>query len=251
MKNIYYTFFIILFFASCASARVDSDIVQTEIFAPYKSVEDDIPYKILDYQNNVSTEGLGQSADKAQERQRQLPSWLRAYMAGGIPTLEKLDSYNSRYCFVNEYTSTSLNMIQRRAASYTAERDFPQAALLRIYNAGVKDLSISPDVVYGSEFEKLMKRIVELNWQDVRIEASVWIFISWTNLNGSKNSSDVSEEGMHLKDCYKLFILTSIDINDFKKQFEDAMLLVQSDKTDTRSQNSAFAGFTRSIWEKF
>jgi hypothetical protein len=138
-------------------------------------------------------------------------------------------------------------MIHRRAASFSIDRDFPQAALLRVYNAGVKDLEVSPDIIYGAAFEKLMKRLAVALWQDIRIETSAWIFISWTNPYALGEA-----EGAPLKDCYKLFVLTSVDINEFKKQFEDCALLVQGDKADVRAQSSAFNNFTRtSIWEKF
>jgi hypothetical protein len=251
MKHIHYIFYALCFFASCTSAEVNNIVVPTDEFVPYKSVYDDIPYTILDYQNRNTSQAQAPIQGQGQARPQRivLPEWLNAYLAGGIPAVEKLISYRSRYCFVSEYTSTSLDMIQRRASAFNPERDFPQAALLRVYTSGVKDLQISPDIVYGNLFEKLMKCLAATNWQSVKQEASMWIFISWET--SSLGTAD-NEEGTSLKDCYKLFVLTSIDINEFKRQFDEVTLLVQSDKTDIRSQVLAFNNFIKtSIWVEF
>lgn len=244
MKRIFLRYaplFIMLIFLSCAGAQLnnnDGALYKTEPFAPYKALDDGIPFVIEDYQNK--SQGAA------------LPAWLSAYFEGGVNAVEALDEYNGRYCFIADYTNISLDMLTRRALRVKPDRDFPPIALFRIYTRFIRNLNTSPDIVYGPVFEAFTKLCMTMRWTEPREEASCWIFVHWTEQYSlDKNAEEEDNEDATLGDVYKLFILMSVDKNIFQREFNTLAGEIQFDNKYDRTQAAAFRNVCETFFSGF
>jgi hypothetical protein len=216
---------------SCASQSRDSnsETAHTIIpFAPYRALDEGIPFIVEDY------EGKAEGAP--------LPAWLDAYFEGGVNAIETFEIYNGRYCFVAEYSGRSIDMLKRRAARINVDRDFPLIAFFRIYYRFINGLRTSPDIVYGPMFERLMKRSMEIHWIGSRMETDCWVFAHWTEPQSLERrpQEDDTDDDAALSDTYKLFILFTVEKENFQRQFTTLVDGIQFDKEYNRTQADSF-----------
>jgi hypothetical protein len=232
MKNKFFLFapfFLVLLFFSCGTVRSNTgndNQYKINPFVPYRALDADIPFIIEDYE--------GKSAGA------QMPAWLGAYLEGGIDAVETIDQYNGRYYFVAESSGLLLDMLNRRAARIKLDREFPSIAIFRIYKRFVENLNTWPDVVYGPAFETFMKHCMETRWPGTRKESNCWAFVHWTAPYAGTPQDDDADDDATPRDAYKLFMLFSIDKNDFERQFYSLSAGIQFDKNYNRTQAAAF-----------
>ncbi|MDR3301812.1 MAG: hypothetical protein LBT01_04680 [Spirochaetaceae bacterium] len=229
-------FMLALCFFSCGTGRAANryGALATVPFAPYKTLDEGIPFEVKDYQNK--------------SKGAPLPVWLAAYLSGGIAELENLNAYTNQYCFILEWSNNSLDMLLRRAEVFKIERDFAPSAFQRIYTRFVQGLTRSPDVVYGNAFETLMKRSISADWTDAHADGSCWAFIAWTgvhSLHTIEGEIGGTESDAVLSDTYKLFVLVTINKTDFQHQFNVIVSSIDLEKTGSKAQSSAFQNITR------
>lgn len=244
--------FTLLFFCvlllSCASRR-DNNLEEAnpyyfEPFSPYKTLDEGLPFVIEDYQNKKSSAPL--------------PLWLSVYYTEGTQGIEKLSAFDEQYCFILEQSSLSLNILLRRALTFKTEHDFSRMVFQRIYKRAVKELEKSPDIVFGSVFEKLAKTCMQTYWIGAKPGGSCWTFMHWieereTNPEDSAKlrSSEEKDKESVFPDTYKLFIMVYIDKKSFQRQFKNMLSTIAFDKKDTKEQRASFEHLKNDFFDDF
>ncbi|MDR2467680.1 MAG: hypothetical protein LBD22_01815 [Spirochaetaceae bacterium] len=227
------TFIVAMTLVSCTLTPQTAEEVffQTEPYAPYKPYLEGTPFAVNDYQDK--NEGAP------------LPAWVDAWLEGGARMIETLPEYRGLYCFVMEQPGRELTALQHWAARFNLERNFPKMALQRIFKRWTDNLTSSPDLVYGSYFEKMLKASAAFFWQNAKFDAQCWLLVRYANDSAALN------ENLEQTDLYRMLILAVIDIKTFQNELTILFNNIAFERTDSRAQIAATSQMLSTFWQGF
>lgn len=209
---------------ACAGAKPADDESSYELkpFVPYMPRDNNEAFTIIDYQNK-NTGGT-------------VPRWLNVWKTRGPDAVEKLPAYSGKYCFVMEQRARELDVLLRWMLAFKIERNFRFMAQRRIHRVWTRDLTRSPDLLYGRFYENLLRACSRSEWTGSETERFFWV----------KARVDETQE-----ERYSIFVLASMEKSAFQAELESIYRSIPVEKTDTRAQAAAVLEARATFWQRF
>ena len=219
------TFIIISLFISCAGQR-------NTVFIP----EPD--FSVYEFEKQIEIDKIIETKDGAGIRQ--MPNWLRAYMEGGIDAVERLDAYSNKYVFIGINTGSNFAVLTKWSENFSAARDFPMLAAVRIENRMISTASLYPDDEYGLFFEKMIKSAYGAEYPGAVKEATYWIKIWFED----ENSWEYTEN-------YMFFVLITVDRTVLQANIRGMMARTSAAVTVTPAQQNTINRLRQTFFQGF
>jgi hypothetical protein len=189
----------------------------------------------------------------------EMPEWLSLYTSGGIPALEKQREFTRYYLFIAEQSSPNLDTLRQWANNFRVERDFPRLVFLRAYRRLTRNLSITPDELYGSFFEMMMKHTAAQGWPQAQKYAETWALVNRRPVNQGEPASAETlpaidgepPETSADSTVYIYFILSMIEKTEIENNMKALMNDVAIDKTFNRDQVQAINSIKSNFFNGF
>jgi hypothetical protein len=218
MKNKYLivSFIIVVVLFSCAGRG------STEYY-PVRDPEYSLPVITIDRSSISGT------------RDRRLPEWLNAYINGGIGEVEKLSYYNNKYVFIGYSGGVNFAAQEKWAQNFSAVRDLPAFAAVRIERRMISASSFYPDDEYGPFFEKMMKNAYSAEYPGAVKEDTYWIKMN--NVNDGE--------------VFMFFVLVTIDKTAMHSIIENMIDASAAASSVTSIQNAAIRHLRQIFFEEF
>jgi len=169
---------------------------------------------------------------------RQIPTWLRSFLNGGIDAVEKLDAYGNKYVFIGINEGENITALNKWVEFYTVTQDFPMLAASRIEKRMYLTASLYPDDEYGRFYEALIHNAYNAVYQGAVKEDNYWIKTK------SENAGTPSEN-------YKFFVLITIEKNLMQSIIRNMMTKTTADVTMTTIQSNSVNRLRNTFFEGF
>ena len=169
-----------------------------------------------------------------------LPVWVETYIESGITGLEKLSDYNGNYCFVGEMTGTNLEAVRSWADSFDVPREIAGTVSSRVESLFTGAANGSPDGVYGTYFEDVVKASASATYSGARKINDWWL---------RTRTYDVDDEKSYT-DLYRAFVLYVIPKDTLDEQVSMMLeKIANEDDSDMTADQQAAAANVRSIMQ--
>lgn len=196
-----------------------------------------VPVPDKDFHNQeVNTFKIGSIIET---KDRNMPSWLRAFFNGGVAEIERGISNQNKYFFVVSNEGININALLLWAENFTPEYDFAILAADRIEKRMISSASLYPDNEYGLFFSTMIKKAYNAEYSGVVKEDTYWV---------KTRHNDTVLAGAEI---YNIFILLSIDkrtmqsiINNMAEESLSGINLNADQKNSvSRLRQNFFTGF--------
>ena len=226
--------FIPVLFFSCANQEKNRANTGPEIQLDLPPKQEAPDLTILDYKNR--DEGAA------------LAPWLGNYLQNGIAGIESMTAYRGSFLFVASVHSASLPVVQRWLENYSTEKDFSRLVAQRIQKRFEFNVTGKPpDMVYGSNYEKVIKAaFYNTFWGAKRLD-DFWVYaVSVKEDQGTTRNNT----------WYWGFILIGVTRDSLEIQINELLSRVNSsasggNRTAIKEQNAAFDYVKGHFFEQF
>ena len=210
-KTMLYILIVLSLFSSCVSKKA-VPLFKLPPPAPSAPV---IPreYSILDYKNKSRGEAM--------------PSWVDAWLSSGLKGVETLNSFQSRFVFVQRNEGNNFNALQLWRDNFSSELDFPRLAASRVQERFSRNVSY-PDVEYGAYFEAVVRAASDAPWSGAAREDDFWLRKKYLR------TEDEPEE-----EKWEFLILVTVEKQGFITQIGTVFNSIAPNPTLTAEQISA------------
>ncbi|MCL2443689.1 MAG: hypothetical protein FWD13_09550 [Treponema sp.] len=221
-----FLFLLIFIFISCIGQN-------SNVFTPVPDFSIYESNNSIDINSIIGTKDDGAAAEH-------LPTWLFAYIEGGIEAVEKLDSYNNKYAFIGINEGINFTALTKWADNISAVYDFPIMAAQRTGNRMILTASQYPDDEYGIFYETMIKNAYNNEYPGAVKEDVYWIKVRFEDENTHE-----------YKEKYMFFVLITINktpmqviIRDMISKTIDTVNLSRNQRnTVNRLRQNFFEGF--------
>lgn len=170
----------------------------------------------------------------------QLPVWVETYIETGISGIERLTDYDGMYCFVGEASGTNLEAVRSWAESFDAAREIAAAVSSRVESLFSGAANGSPDGVYGTYFEDVVRTSASASYSGVRKTNDWWI----------RTRTYDADDADTYTDSYHAFVLYVVPKDVLNEQVAAVMNRVaQEDAAVLTADQLSAAENVRSIME--
>ena len=175
-----------------------------------------------------------QLANRTFNHKNDTPAWVEHYLQGGIPQLETLPQYVSRYVFVAESYGSNLTALNQWASLFDADQDLAPMAAKRIQARLYKAASGNPDRVFGQYFESTSRLAADTKIKGGQKEGEFWL--------------EVQPETGQINKEYVYFILITIEKSILQNQITP---ILNKTKVTVREQQTAIDKMLPSFHDGF
>jgi len=223
--SVFAFFLVIVIFSSCLGQAnpVFIPIPDSRFNQPLKTFE-------IDVRNIIETEDRT-AVDF-------LPEWLNVFLNGGIEAIERLNSFNGKYVFIEINEGDNFSVLNRWAQFFSSTQNFPILTASRIERKMISAAFFYPDHEYGEFFERLVKNAHNAVYPGAVKEDTYWVKIK------TDNEDSASE-------MYVFFVLYSIDKFIMQNIINNMMTQTINVVTPTNTQAAAINRLRLNFFEGF
>ena len=191
-------FAIFTMFTSCASKQ-DEDPVARELEGTVETV-------VLEHKGTA----LGVNV---------LPVWIETYINEGITGVEKLKTYEGKYCFIAEEISNNLNAGLAWAEGVNMSQTIARNVATRVESMFTGASSGSLDGEYNTYFENVVKTITDIDYSGAKEAGEWWVLVR-------RYDNDVRKK---YTDEYRIYLLYTMDKEYLDMQIMNAIEAVEKE----------------------
>lgn len=181
-----------------------------------------------------------------------MPPWMSAYINGGVPAVEKMDTYNGKYIFVGIGEGINFFALNKWAENFTVDYDFTMLAASRIEKKLISSASLYPDYEYGNFYETMVKKAYSTVYTGAIKEDTYWIKLR-------NEEGDIVESMLRAgpgiittpSEVFNFFILVSIDKGRMQSVISNMMAEAIAAVNPVGSQRNAVNRLRQSFFESF
>jgi len=222
----------VIFFISCAGQSNSAiyPVPDESYFETEKNVKTIDTGNIIETKNGMAVQFI--------------PDWLLAFIEGGIERVEKMDLYRDKYVFIGRNDGENFTALNKWADNFSAMRDFPMLAAVRIERRMILSASLYPDNEYGLFFERMVLNAYSGEYQGAEKEDIFWIKIKVDN-------ETIELENDVLSETYNFFILITIDKTVMRAIITDMMTRAYDAAVPSGAQAAAVDRLRQTFFEGF